>query len=257
MDFTLAQYKQLLLVLKSRDYAFKTFAQMIENPNSHAIILRHDVDTNPQNSLSFAKLQAENGIKGSYYFRTVAESYDESIIKQIAELGHEIGYHYETMDTKSGDIDKAYDEFCINLEMFRNLYPVTTICMHGSPRSKFDNKDIWKKYDYKSLGIIGEPYFDVNFNEVFYLTDTGRRWDGWEYSIRDKLPMQKEWIDRGMVYHSTQDIIKAINNNDFPKKVMFTFHPQRWHSKLFPWTKEFGLQNSKNVIKYFMIKYIQ
>ncbi len=36
-------------------------------------------------------------------------------------------------------------------------------------------------------GIIGEPYFDVDFSRVFYLTDTGRRWDGDAVSVRDKV----------------------------------------------------------------------
>ena len=57
---------------------------------------------------------------------------------------------------------------------------------HGSPRSRWDNQKIWQKYDYKKLGIIGEPYFDIDYNQVFYLTDTGRRWDGWKVSVRDK-----------------------------------------------------------------------
>jgi hypothetical protein len=58
--------------------------------------------------------------------------------------------------------------------------------MHGSPLSKYDNKMLWGKYDYHDFGIIGEPYFDVNFEEVLYLTDTGRRWDGKAVSVRDK-----------------------------------------------------------------------
>jgi hypothetical protein len=35
-------------------------------------------------------------------------------------------------------------------------------------------------------GIIGEPYFDVDFSKMLYLTDTGRRWDGGIVSVRDK-----------------------------------------------------------------------
>ncbi len=63
--------------------------------------------------------------------------------------------------------------------------------MHGSPVSKWDSRLIWKKYDYKKLGIIGEPYFDVDFSKVLYLTDTGRRWDGEKVSIRDKIDNSK------------------------------------------------------------------
>jgi len=86
--------------------------------------------------------------------------------------------------TKEELIDKAYESFCRNLEMLRRNFDIKTICMHGSPRSKFDNRLIWTKYDYRDLGIIGEPYFDIDFSEVLYLTDTGRRWDG--VSVRDK-----------------------------------------------------------------------
>ena len=71
----------------------------------------------------------------------------------------------------------AIDDFRLNLEKLRKFYPVKTICMHGSPLSKWDNRDLWKKYNYRDYGIIGEAYFDIDFGEVLYLTDTGRRWD--------------------------------------------------------------------------------
>ena len=44
-----------------------------------------------------AAIEKQTGIKASCYFRIVKESYDENIIRQIAELGHEIGYHYENL----------------------------------------------------------------------------------------------------------------------------------------------------------------
>jgi hypothetical protein len=201
----------------------------------------------------FAKIQIGLGIKGSYYFRAVSESWDESVIKEIASLGHEVGYHYETMDTANGDISKAWDMFRYNLDKLRKLADVQTICMHGSPYSKFDNKKLWEKYDYKGLGIIGEPYFDINFNEVFYLTDTGRRWDGWKVSIRDKVSQQDEWVKRGLVFHTTDDIIKAVKLGKFPDKTMMTFHPQRWTDNPLLWIKERVLQTAKNQVKILLI----
>ncbi len=254
MDFTLKKYKELINALKEAHYSFQTFEKFIQNPKGKAIILRHDVDLLPNNSLVFAKIQAANGIKGSYYFRAVPESWDENIIKEIADLGHEVGYHYENIDTCNGDIDKAWDDFRYNLDRLRKLVEVKTICMHGSPRSKYDNKDIWKKYDYRSLGIIGEPYYDVDFDTVFYLTDTGRRWDGWKVSVRDKVPQQKKWVKQGLVFHSTRDIIDAAKEGRLPDQIMFTFHPQRWHSRVVPWLKELVLQNVKNVVKRFLVR---
>ena len=133
--------------------------------------------------------------------------------------------------------------------------------MHGSPKSRYDSKDIWEnrqgagqEYDYRQLGIIGEPYFDIDFDEVFYLTDTGRRWDGWKVSLRDKVPQQEIWEKEGLVFHSTKDIIKAAENNQLPNKIMITTHPQRWTDRPLPWVKELVWQRVKNVGKYFLVK---
>ena len=206
--------------------------------------------------MAFAKIQHEFGLRGSYYFRMVSGSYDEAIIEEMKSLGHEIGYHYEDMDFAKKEVggspqeedlyDKAFEIFVKNLETIKKHYPVRTICMHGSPLSKFDNKALWKKYSYKSLGLIGEPYFDLNFNKIFYITDTGRRWDGDKVSVRDKVNSNAFSNYR---FHSTDEIIAAIKANQFPDQVMMTFHPQRWNDSIFPWTKEFILQNTKNIIK--------
>ena len=311
MDFTIKQYTQLLKALQSQGYLFQTFAEFLQLPALQTIVLRHDVDLLPNNSLQFAKIQAELNIKGSYFFRAVPESWDEKIIKEIASLGHEIGYHYEDIDLASSILktqsskfkeedlyNVAIDIFQENLNKLRKLYPVKTICMHGSPLSKYDNKDLWrrsekemrservrdeqvrdeqvrdeqagsqlttqdsslKRYHYHDFGIIGEPYFDIDFDKVFYLTDTGRRWDGWKTSVRDKISQQEEWVKQGLVFHSTQELITAINTGralsgaEMPNKIMMTFHPQRWHDRWVPWVKELVWQNVKNVGKRVVVK---
>ncbi len=253
-DFTTEKYTQLIVALKDQGFSFQTFTEFLQNPEDKSIILRHDVDLLPNNSMDFAKIQAKLGIKGSYYFRAVPESWDERIISEIYGMGHEIGYHYENLTTCNGNLYLAIEDFDINLEKLRKLTPVSTICMHGSPHSKFDSKDLWKKYNYKDFGIIGEPYFDIDFNKVFYLTDTGRRWDGWKVSVRDKISQQNEWLKKGLIFHSTNDIIKAVNESRLPDQVMFTSHPQRWTNKPYPWVKEFVLQNLKNQVKRFIVR---
>ena len=151
------------------------------------------------------------------------------------------------MDHCRGDVDKAYHDFCKNLEKFRNLYPVKTICMHGSPLSKWDNRAIWERYDYQSLGVIGEPYYEIDFNEFAYFTDTGRRWNGHKFSVRDKV--NPKYLCN---FKTTRQIIENIDK--LPDKVFFTTHPERWHYSTIYWTKELVLQNLKNLAKYFLIK---
>lgn len=239
MDFTLEKFKELLDALKGYG----------------DITLRHDVDRLPQNSLKVALLEHEAGWKAVYYFRAVPESWDETIIREIASLGHEIGYHYESLTTCNGDMEAAYQDFCINLEKLRKLAPVTSICMHGSPASKWDSRDLWKYYDYHELGIETEPYLDTDFSKVFYLTDTGRRWDGFKVSVRDKIPgFQDQWIKQGLVFHTTDDIIKAVREGSFPCSVMITTHPQRWTDNMGQWMMELASQTVKNVAKRVIVK---
>ena len=270
-DFTIWKYIELVDILLENNYSFKKVDDYFKILNSkfkddtevsstrhltlekiknqRNIILRHDIDDHPKNALCFARIQSSKKIFGTYYFRAVSQSYDESVIKEIHDLGHEVGYHYETMDTFKGDVDKAYDEFCRNLEKFQKLTSVKTISMHGSPMSPYDNREIWKKYDYKKLGIIAEPYFDMHFNELFYITDTGRRWDGHLYNVRDKATKENPITNPDFLklrFHSTHDIIKAVENNQFPKQAMLNFHPQRWNNKPIPWMIELIWQNIKN-----------
>lgn len=254
MDFTVNRYEQLLAALQSNDYSFQTFKDFVAAPHEKSIVLRHDVDLLPHHSLRFAKLQTKAGVFGTYYFRAVPDSWDEKVILEIAEMGHEVGYHYETMDTANGNVDLGWDQFRHHLAELRKLTDVTTICMHGSPRSSFDNKDLWKKYDYRSLDLIGEPYYDVDFDKVFYLTDTGRRWDGWKVSVRDKVSQQDEWISQGLIYKNTNDIIAGAKMDQLPEKIMFTFHPQRWHSNSLTWAKEWMVQVLKNQVKAVLVQ---
>ena len=241
MDFTIKKYIELLDTLNGYNF--------------ESLTLRHDVDQRPANSLRTAKIEAKKGLKGIYYFRSVPQSWNEEIICQISKLGHEIGYHYESLTTCSGDVDKAYDDFCRNLEALRELAPIRSICMHGSPRSPWDSKDIWGKYDYKSLGIEYEPYLDTDFSQVFYLTDTGRRWDGYKVSVRDKIPEYQDlWDKQGLCFHSTDDIIEGLRARRLPKKLMLTVHPQRWNPFGPAWCKELIMQNAKNIVKRFIIK---
>jgi hypothetical protein len=106
------------------------------------------------------------------------------------------------------------------------------------------------KFNYRDFGITAEPYFDLDFNKIFYLTDTGRRWDGWKVSVRDKVPQQEVWKREGLVFRSTRDIIRAAETGRLPHHIMFTFHPQRWNANPLPWLKELVFQRIKNTIKY-------
>lgn len=261
MDFTFKTYEKLLNTLLSRGFSFCTLNKFLQQPlqQSKTIILRHDVEEKYSHALQFAQIQHQKGIQGSYYFRLKPANLHHviQIIRQIADLGHEIGYHYDDLSECKGDFKAAIHRFQKNLAVLRAIAPITTMTMEGAPLSKFDNRLMWAStpghYNYQDFGILAEPYFDLDFDKVFYLTDTGRRWDGWRYSVRDKLPQQTQWIQQAKVFHATSDIIQAVEENRLPHPLMMTFHPQRWNNKPLPWLKELLWQNIKNQGKRMLI----
>lgn len=204
-DFTIREYRKLLQTFKTKTGTFCSFLGSFSLDSPRFTILRHDVDELPVNSMEFAEIQSSLGITSTYYFRSISGSFDKRIIESIAGLGHEIGYHYEDMSfawakLKTVDrrlmaeeeslvrkvVDIGIESFNEHLTRLREIAQVKTICMHGSPMNRWDSRLLWKYYDYHDLGIVGEPYFDLDFEEVMYLTDTGRRWDGDSVSVRDK-----------------------------------------------------------------------
>lgn len=250
-DFTLTIYKQMLQAAITAGYTLTSYEDYIVNGHNYTkvFILRHDVDDLPRNSVKTAFIEHSLGAKGSYYFRVVKQSLHPNCIVAIKNMNHEIGYHYEDMALNNGDYEKSFEHFKKQLALFNTYYPVKTICMHGSPLSKWDNKLLWQKYDYKSLGIIGEPYFDVDFTKMLYITDTGRKWNNTTSSVRDKVKTNYSYK-----FNSTQDIIDSFNKNLLPPQIMLNIHPQRWTNDYVLWLKELIMQTIKNNIKKLFVK---
>ena len=249
-DFTLSTYVALLTSLRRQQYTFQTVSEFAKNPAEKVVMLRHDVDIRKYNSLEFARIQQSQGIVGTYYFRIVPESYNENLIKEIHSMGHEIGYHYEDLDLAKGDPHKAIQLFTAHLAKLRKLVPVHSICMHGSPRSSYDNREIWNHFRYQDFDIDVEPYFDIDYKKVFYLTDTGRRWNGFKFSVRDKVENNFD-----LTFQSTHEIIECLEAGKFPDKVLFNFHPQRWTNNDLIWWQDTIVQTFKNSVKYLLIKW--
>jgi len=251
MDFTFKIYEELVEALVGADYNFVTFEDYFsgKKPEGPLVILRHDVDRLPFNSVVTAEIEKKHHVRASYYFRVVPEAWNVDVIKKIASLGHECGYHYEDLDLANGDVDKAYELAKKHIEQLKEFYPVRTICMHGSPLSKNDNKEVWRKYSYKELGIIAEPYFDLDYEKVLYITDTGRAWNKTNVSVRDKVSSSLN-----VNVKTTEELIQLIHDDKLPEQVMINTHPNRWSNSIVPWTKELIMQNIKNVVKYALIK---
>ncbi|MDD1699693.1 MAG: hypothetical protein LUQ04_02745 [Methanoregula sp.] len=242
MDFTHEKYSVLCKELLNSGYTIQTVREYFSSrPDKAYAILRHDVDTKPHRSLNMARLEYRMGISSTYYFRHTREIFNPQIIKEVADLGHEIGYHYEVLSKEKGDYPRAIALFVKELADFREITEISTICMHGSPLSPYDNRDLWSVYNFRNYGITGEAYLSMNA-DMYYCSDTGWRWDK-KYKVRDHLSGNKEFDAR-----TTDDIISAIRERRVPSLYLLV-HPGNWASNRSEWIIGWGKNHIENAIK--------
>jgi len=250
-DFTHKIYREFLKTLQENSFQFLTIDEFYESKYDKSkpfILIRHDVDRRPNSSLEMAKIEHSMGIKATYYFRTIPSTLKPKIIKDIAKLGHEIGYHYECLAQTNGDYQEAIKDFENNLDILREIYPIKTIAMHGRPTSKWDSRMLWDRYDYKKYGIVVEPYFDIDFKEILYITDAGRAWDNESINLRDR-------VDSGFDFSfaHTIEIINMLRVGKNPNKIMVNIHPEHWAGGTMEWYKILIIRKVKNFIKKLII----
>lgn len=228
-DFTFFAYEELLKEIKRSNLPVFGIKAFYEQKPQVGVVLRHDVDRNAKNSLYCAQLEASYGIFSTYYFRMTSGSFDPEIIKQISQLGHEIGYHYEDLSDSRGNIAKAIDSFHANLSKLRKLTQINTAAMHGRPLLPWDNRDIFKSAKLSDFGLCCEAFLSIDYTEIYYVTDTGRSWASDSANLRDKTT---SLIAKDIV--TTSDLIKFINSHP-SSKIAIVMHPERWSSSWQEW----------------------
>lgn len=227
-DFTISKYSKLCETI-AENYPTITMSEYITKRHpTKFILMRHDSDRYPENALKTAFVEMELGIKATYYFRMNNGVFQPDIIEKIYEMGHEIGYHYETLSDAKGNYEKAIKLFDQNLKKFQKICDIKTISMHGRSLSKYDNRDLWKVYDYTEFDILGEAYLSAG-KELNYFSDTGRSWSS-KNSVRDFIPGAPKQNDAD----TTDDLIELIKSKKLDNLYLLT-HPERWSLNNYRW----------------------
>ena len=244
-DFSLLKYQLLLEELLAAGYSLLPVVEFLCTDAKKAVALRHDVDRHIDQAITMARIEHDLRLQTTYYFRKKDIVNNPDAIKEIAALGHETGYHYENLSAHYGDAEAAYSDFCDTLHTLRTITWADGVCAHGSPLSKFKNTDLWDRYSYRTAGAAYELSRDIRYDNVCYLSDTGRRWDCGKFNIRDRVvqPWQYDNIK------TTDQLIAALQENRLPDKILLNIHPQRWNDGLGRWMMELVGQWVKNGVK--------
>lgn len=250
LDFTINKYEELCRSIVSAGYRTLTVKDYLltpPSPNESIIILRHDVDRKPWNAFGMSVLEKDLGLSSTYYFRYIPSVFKRELIKKIYEFNHEIGYHYETLSKTKGRYNDAIRLFEKELNEFRKIVDVQTICMHGSPLSKWDNRSLWRDYDFRKAGVLGAFYLSIDFSKLEYFTDTGRSWSADRTNIRDRV---EGYASRKI--KNTDHLIALIQSRQ-SSHICIQTHPERWDSNISDWTITLARDRMANLIKVMIV----
>ena len=255
-DFSLNKFTKLCNVIKEEGYHTYSISDYLEYNTEIKlpfIIVRHDVDIDLPLAVQMSNIEKELGINSTYYIRINGNHHlsDFSYLEKIDNNGHEIGYHYEVMDKSNGDTKEAVRLFEKDLAYLRSSFQISTVCMHGNPRTRWDNREVLEYLNFDNLNIIGEAYQSINFKEVLYLSDTSRTWSP-KYKVKDN-PSENWFEEKSNLISSTNSLIALIKSKEI-KKLYLNSHPI-WFDSNYKWYRHLLLQSAKNMLKRLIIKF--
>jgi hypothetical protein len=107
-DFTEASYRDIVAAAKAR-YAFEPFGTEATGPH---VLWRHDVDYSVHRAVVLARLEADVGARATYFLTLHSDLYNvlEPAVhrraREIVELGHWIGLHFDAGFYADGSLDE-------------------------------------------------------------------------------------------------------------------------------------------------------
>ena len=197
------------------------------------VVLKHDVETDVSRAYKMAAIEHKYGHCGSYYVQAylLDDAKNVEMLQKMQEMGHEVSYHYDVMDSCRGDIDAAIVEFEQNKEKFENNgFELKTLCQHGNPIVErvgyTSNRDFFRcervRELYPALSDIMVNFKEQRNTDYVYYSDAGRKFK----MIYD--PLFNDVInsdDKNVIY---KDLDAVLASFDAGGRYIISTHPHRW-----------------------------
>ena len=139
-------------------------------------------------------------------------------LKNLSDLGFEVGLHYETLYYSNYNFTEAERLLELDLNLLRSIVPVYTVCSHGNaPRQKHINYEVFVRNPdlYSRLRIEGEAYLTV-FKILRQLKASGM--------IRDHVYLSD-------TYRRDIDWIGCLRNASTGEIIYTPIHPDNWGTR--------------------------
>lgn len=172
-DFTLKEYRELL-DLAGRTYKFTSFPQF--DNNKRDILWRHDIDMSPTLALETAKIEAEKGVKATYFILLHSDFYNlldlqsYNCIKKIIDLGHHIGLHFDPFFYNIDSEGELDEKIIFEKEILEKVFQIGIDVFSFHNNTPFTLSCENDKYG----GLINT--YSKKFKSVPYCSDSNGYW---------------------------------------------------------------------------------
>lgn len=198
-----------------------------QSKKSKWLVIKHDVETDVQRALDIAEIENKYGIKATYYVQSYLLEDNITLLTRIGNLGHEVTYHYDVLDSNNGDYSAARKEFEETISNFsHHNFEVKTVCPHGNPIIQRDgwssNKDFFRNEDIKKafpeiLDIVVQLPELIQDNFV-YISDAGYGWKKIGNINNNDIE------NKGDKPLSLETVIELVASHN----LIISAHPHRW-----------------------------
>ena len=158
-DFSYNHYEQIIQLARTK-YEIVTLQEYSRSRRDRVLILRHDIDANPQRAVGIAKLEHDLGVESTYFVRVHAEMYNPfgfrtyPSLKRITQLGHEIGLHYENLDLSHITGEDAQSILKKEIQTLQTILGIKIAGMSAHRGfSGIANRNFWKNLDPSQFGL--------------------------------------------------------------------------------------------------------
>ena len=230
MIFTYKKWDDFCAKLEKHGFLSVPAQAVSEN---HYLVLKHDVETSVPNAYRMAQIEQKYGHKGSYYVQAylLGDEKNVELLKKMQDMGHEISYHYDVMDSCKGDLEKAIAEFEENRKLFvENGFAFATVCQHGNPvvdrvgytsnRDFFRSEKVREKYP--ELADIMVNYPEKFQTKYVYFSDAGRLFKQIYDPLNNDITPSD---DKNIPYKDLDALLAGLSGE---KGNIISTHPHRW-----------------------------
>jgi len=226
-EFTTERYKEYLKLALDEGYEFITYKEYKEyiSKNRKFVLWRHDVDYSVHRGYKLAKIEAELGVRATYFILLHSTGYNVfekevyDLIRKIISLGHEIGLHFDPTWWGLLDEEKLEEKIKFEIGILEKLFDkeIYVLSLHN-PSPDIEN------YDKYSLDELSEMYPQY-FKDVFYGKIINTYGKDFRTSIKYCSDSNGYWR-----FRSLQEVLTSPEN----RFLQVLTHPEWWTDEPLP-----------------------